>query len=145
MEAIPCCHCGDFFIQSPRHKNQCYCLKPECRRAKKAAWKRKKMREDPDYAFNQKLSNRKWAKANPSYWREYRLKNPEKAERNRLLQAIRNRRRKSKKAHPAALIAKVDASISSNIRPNGWFYLVPLIAKVDPLKIYIQAVSAPYR
>jgi hypothetical protein len=56
MEEIQCWHCGRFFPKSPRHKAQYYCLKPECQKARKAAWKRKKMREDPEYRLNQKIS-----------------------------------------------------------------------------------------
>jgi len=109
MEEIACCSCGDLCERSVRHKNQCYCPKPECQRARKAAWKRYKMCTDPDYRFNQRLSNQTWAKAHPGYWRAYRKRHPEKAERNRLLQAIRNRRRsrQAKADHP--VIAKVDA------------------------------------
>ena len=93
MEQILCCHCYDFFTPSPRHKNQRYCMEPQCRRAKKAAWKRHKMATDPDFKLDQKLSNKKWAQNNPGYWKKYRKGNPEKAERNRILQVIRNRRR----------------------------------------------------
>ena len=118
MEWIVCCHCGDLFEPSPRHKSQDYCMKTECRRARKAAWKRHKMRTDPDYGFNQRMSNKKWAEANPGYWKEYRKKNPEKAVRNQMLQAIRNRRRSKNNdlnaEVGASLIAKVDASKSNN-------------------------------
>lgn len=149
MEEIQCWHCGDLFPKSPRHKEQYYCGKPVCRRAKKAAWKRKKMKEDPEYRLNQKLSNKKWAEANPGYWREYRRRNPEKAERNRILQRIRNRRRPRRsqadaRGHPS-LIAKVDASISSKIKVFGQFYIVPVIAKVDALKVYIYEIPTPYQ
>ena len=88
-------------------------MKPECRKAKKAAWKRKKMREDPEYRLNHKASNKKWAESNPGYWNDYRENNPDKAERNRILQTIRNRRR-SKKGKAGArgdppMIAKIDS------------------------------------
>ena len=82
MEEIVCCSCGDVFERSVRHKNQRYCPKLACQRARKAAWKRFKMRSDPDYKFNQTVSNKIWAKANPGYWRDYRKRHPEKAERN---------------------------------------------------------------
>ena len=148
MELIPCCHCGDLFQPSPRHKSQDYCMKPKCRRARKAAWKKHKMRTDPDYRFNQRMSNKKWAEANPGYWKEYRKKNPEKAERNRILQTIRNRRRsKSQDLNAkvdASLIAKVDASKSNNVKLVGQFWLVPVIAKVDALKVNIHEISTPY-
>lgn len=78
MEDVPCCHCGGFFVPSPRHKNQNYCMKPDCRRAKNTAWKYEKMRTDPEFRLNQQLSNKKWAKANPNYWKEYRRENPKK-------------------------------------------------------------------
>ena len=105
MEPIPCVYCFDLFIHSPRHKNQTYCMKPECRRAKKAAWKRLKLKTDPDFKEDQRISNKKWAASHPGYWKKYRLKHPEKAERNRILQTLRNRKRRD----ASTLIAKVDA------------------------------------
>ena len=145
MEQIQCCHCGCIFSTSPRHKSQRFCLKPECRRARKAFWKREKMRQDPDYRLTQKMSNKKWAEANTGYWKEYRKKNPEKAERNRMLQTIRNRRRsKSKQAVDTSLIAKVDTSKSNKVKVVGQFWLVPVIAKVDALKVNLYEIAAPY-
>lgn len=149
MEQIICCHCYDFFTPSPRHKNQRYCMKPECRRAKKAAWKRHKTATDPDFKLDQKLSNKKWAQNNPGYWKKYRKRNPEKAERNRILQTIRNRRRSNNRGQnenaDIPLIAKVDASISSNFKVVGQFWLIPVIAKVDALKVNIFEISSPYQ
>jgi len=139
MEQIVCCSCGDVFARSVRHKNQCYCPKPQFQRARKAAWKRYKMHSDPDYRFNQRLSNKKWAKANPGYWKAYRQKYPEKTARNRMLQSIRNRRRSSKLKNRSdvKLIAKVDASIVNDFKVVGQYWLVPVIAKVDALKVNI--------
>ena len=139
MEEIVCCSCGDVFERSVRHKNQCYCSKPTCRRARKAAWKRYKMRTDPEYKFNQTVSNKKWAKANAGYWKAYRQQHPEKAERNRMLQSLRNHRRSSKPENRSEekLIAKVDASIVYNFKVVGQYWLVPVIAKVDALKVNI--------
>ncbi len=147
MEKIPCCYCGDFFILSPRHKNQVYCLKPACRRARKAAWKRNKMQTDPDYRYNQKLSNQKWSKTHPGYWKEYRSRHPEYVKRNRILQAVRNRKRTNRHQPDdhGNLIAKVDASIFYKNRLVGQFYLVPVIAKVDALKVNIFDISSPYQ
>ena len=148
MEQILCCYCYDLFTPSPRHKNQCYCMKPKCRREKKAAWKRHKMATDPDFKRDQKLSNKKWAQNNPGYWKEYRKRNPKKAEINRILQAIRNRRRYSNRKKNAntdiPLIAKVDASISNNFNVVGQFWLVPVIAKVGVLKVNILEIPSPY-
>jgi hypothetical protein len=141
MEEIVCCSCGDVFARSVRHKNQRYCPKPVCQRARKAAWKRFKMRTDPDYKFNQTVSNKLWAKANPGYWTDYRRRHPEKAERNRILQSMRNRRRRRKPADQSVsgpeLIAKVDASIVNKFKVVGQYWLVPVIAKVDASKVNI--------
>ena len=112
MEQILCFYCGDLFDPSPRHKNQTACKKLSCQRAKKAAWQRHKLKTDPIYAANQKSSQQQWIKANAGYWKQYRKKNPEKAERNRISQAMRNRRARSSpdatKMDPV-LIAKMEA------------------------------------
>ncbi len=139
MEQILCVYCGDFFDPSPRHKNQTACKKVSCQRAKKAAWQRHKLKTDPIYAANQKSSQQQWIKANPGYWKQYRQKNPDKAERNRVLQAMRNRRARSspdaKKIDPM-LIAKMDASNFDNFKILGQFWLLPVIAKMDWLARY---------
>lgn len=148
MEEVPCCHCGVFFRRSPRHKDQNYCMAPECRRAKKAAWRREKMHTDTEFRLSQQLSNHKWLKATPGYWKEYRRKNPDKAERNRCLQAIRNRSRgQEPKGGPAVddgVIAKIDASKPNKFTPIGRYYLVPVIAKIDALKVRIYEITARY-
>lgn len=138
MDEIPCCYCGDFFDPSPRHKNQTSCKKPKCQRARKAAWQRHKMKTDPHYRLNQRLSQRQWAKANPGYWKEYRKKNPRKSERNRMLQAIRNRKARGQ------LIAKMDASKSNNFKILGQFWLIPVIAKMEALKVNILKIPNHY-
>jgi len=120
MEQILCIYCGDLFDPSPRHKGRTSCKKPECKRAKKADWQRHKMQTDPIYRSNQKVSQKEWARANPGYWRQYRRRNPEKAERNRILQAIRNR--KARSSHPVAkmdAIGKMDASKSNNFKTSS--------------------------
>jgi len=95
------------------------------------------MATDPDYRADQKLSRQKWAKSHPHYWRNYRTQNPEKTDRNRVLQRIRNNRR----SKPQPLIAKMDASKCFHFKPGGQFYLVPLIAKMDALRVKIYPVS----
>jgi len=147
METILCVYCGDLFNPSPRHKNQTACKKVKCQRAKKAAWQRHKMKTDPDYKFNQKVCQRQWTEANPGYWKAYREKNPEKAERNRILQAIRNRRARSKQGDDnlaPLLIAKMDASKGDNFEILGQFWMVPVIAKMDALKVSILKIPTIY-
>jgi hypothetical protein len=143
MEQIQCIYCGAYFDPSPRHKNQQVCKKVECQKAKKAAWQRHKIKTDPDYKANQKSSQQQWAKANPGYWKQYRTNNPEKAERNRVLQSVRNR--KARGSHSPAkmeLIAKMDASRINSIEILGQFWLIPVIAKMDALKVNIVKIPA---
>ena len=147
MEKILCVYCGDLFDPSPRHKNQTACKKPQCQRAKKADWQRHKMKIDPAYNASQKISRKQWARANPGYWKRYRNKNPEKAERNRVLQAIRNRKARSKKSDTnmdTPLIAKMDTSKSDNFQALGQFWLIPVVAKMDALKVNIVKIPIRY-
>lgn len=147
MEQIPCVYCGDYFDPSPRHKNQTACKKEKCQKAKKAAWQRHKLKIDPVYKANQKGSQQQWLKANPGYWKQYRKNNPEKAERNRILQARRNRKARFAPANAKMepwLIAKMDASKADNFQVLGQFWLLPVIAKMDALKVNIIKIPICY-
>ena len=147
MEQIPCVYCGEYFDPSPRHKNQTACKNDACQKAKKAAWQRFKMKTDPAYSANQKSSQQQWVKNNPGYWKSYRKKNPEKSERNRILQAQRNRMNRSSEKSGNAfprLIAKMDASESDTYQVLGRFWLVPVIAKMDALKVNIIKIPTDY-
>jgi len=127
MEQIPCIYCGDFFDPSPRHKNQSACKKTVCQNAKRAAWQRYKLKHDPVYRANQKSSQQQWLAAAPGYWKVYRKKNPEKAQRNRILQQQRNRKARCLAAAAkmnASLTARLDLSKSDNFQILGQFKLV---------------------
>lgn len=139
MEKIPCVHCGTFFI--PRNREQNYCKAPDCQRARKAVWQRFKMRTDADYRTQQKLSHQKWLKNNPGYWKGYRRHNPDKAERNRALQHIRNRRHRGA---GLGVIAKMDARNPNHFDLVGRFYLVPVIAKMDVSQVNIYTITSGY-
>jgi hypothetical protein len=70
-----------------------------------------------------KISQKKWAANNPGYWKTYRERHPEKAERNRMLQTIRNRRRSNAASSRQALISKRDATkvnIYTMSEPSRW-------------------------
>jgi len=143
MEPVPCFHCAAMFI--PRNRKQYCCSRPECQRARKANWQRIKVKTNPDYRTAQKLSQQKWAANNPGYWENYRRQHPEKAERNRMLQTIRNRRRSTPTKSNNVPIAKMDARISMDFQPLGQYWLVPLIAKMDATKVNIYAISDTWR
>jgi hypothetical protein len=63
------------------------------------------------YRANQKSSQHKWLAATPNYWKAYRKRNPEKAERNR-------------KARASFSIAKMDPSNSDNFHLVGKLWLI---------------------
>jgi len=147
MKEETCINCSRGFIKSPRHKNQSYCKRQKCQRAKKADWQRQKMRCDPEYKASQKLSNRKWKDANPGYWKKYRDKNPDKAERNRLLQRIRKKYKCNQICGDDAKIAKMDASNTlktNKFKAFGQYWLIPTIAKMDASKVNIVSISNSY-
>ena len=143
MEEVPCVHCGTFFLR--RNRKQNYCSFPACQRARKAAWQRHKLQSDPEYRESQRISNKQWQQNNPDYWKQYRQKNPDKTALNRSLQRVRNKRRTSSSFSPAEsktqLIAKMDASNLGCDALSGHYWLVPVIAKMDAIKIYIHAIS----
>ncbi|MBU0464568.1 MAG: hypothetical protein KKE12_13370 [Proteobacteria bacterium] len=139
MESVPCPACSTFFI--PRNKSQSFCSEPGCQRIRKALWQKQKLASDPDYKGDQRLSQKKWLKNNPDYWKYYRRHNPEKAARNRSLQKIRN----MKKQHPSKPskiigIAKMDARRSMMQSLSGQYWLVPTVAKMDAVKIFIVSI-----
>jgi len=148
MEKIPCCHCGRYFPPSPRQKKQLYCSEKACQQARKAAWQRKKMIRDPVYRANQKQSQADWQGRNADYWKRYRATHPEQADRNRGLQKVRNKRRHSRGVDKmdALVIAKMDASRSGKSSVGSWlpghFWLVPMIAKMDALKVILHRIPS---
>jgi hypothetical protein len=101
---------------------------------------------DPDYRANQRLCYQAWCRRHHGYWSEYRQAHPKQAERNRLLQRQRNlcrQRRESGTVVHHPVIAKMDASLSFNVRElptNGEYWLVPIIAKMDALKVKITTI-----
>ena len=147
MEEFPCLHCGVFFV--PRNKKQEYCSLEKCQKARRAARQNNKMKTDPEYCAGQKSSNDNWLKNNPEYYPQYRENNPDKVARNRSLQHIRNKGRVAKSHSPPTpkidLIAKMDARNLPADKLSGQYWLVPVIAKMDAVKIYIHAVSHSYK
>ncbi|MFZ3115341.1 MAG: hypothetical protein WA133_05405 [Syntrophales bacterium] len=66
----------------------------------------------------------------PGYWKEYRAAHPKQAERNRVLQQIRNRKRR-------AGIGQICPSASQAVKMDAY-----LIAKMDALKVNIYEITA---
>lgn len=140
---------GSFFIPDPRQTNPRYCGEPACQRARKSKWQREKIRGDPDYKANHRQCQRDWARSHPGYWQQYRRRRPDQARRNRDLQKIRNARRNSQSPGATTagvcVIAKMDASkpaeTSGKTTFSGQFWLVPVIAKMDALKVNLYRIA----
>jgi len=126
---IRCAHCGRLFAPNVHVKNQRYCHQVVCQRARKNLWQRQKMASDPDYQANQRECWRSWYKRHPGYWRQYRRRHAAYCQRNRLLQRVRDQKRRVKD------LAKMDASKPSLFVKPGTYYLIPqrdrLLAKMD--------------
>lgn len=114
------------------------------------------MAEGGIYRNDQKDAQKLWLEKNPGYWKDYREKNSQYAERNRQKQRERNRssRAQTDREPSSGPIAKMDASIAKMdaIGPesptfSGIYKLVPLagseIAKMDALIVEITAISSP--
>jgi len=137
-----CKFCRRTYLKNPRVKNQQYCNKADCQRARKRRWQRYKMATDPDYRQNQIDCARRWRKRNPGYWQEYRKRRKSYSEQNRRLQTIRNLKRALK-----PMIAKTDASISKLSFIPGAYYLLnkqALIAKKDAFFQKVFILPATY-
>ncbi len=144
--------CKEGFIHSIRHPNQKICFKKACKKANKAQWQKDKMKNDPDYNETQKLANKIWRNNNPDYLNAYRNNNPQSVLRNQLTQKIRNLNRKNRVNNKAKqrgsddqqhhlsiktskMIAKMDLVNPSPVKDGTQFWLVPVIAKMDPVKV----------
>jgi hypothetical protein len=69
-----CLHCLCSFYPAAHIKNQKYCAKKECQKARKNSWMRQKLKSDKDYRDNQKIYWNKWKIRNYGYWNRYKNK-----------------------------------------------------------------------
>jgi hypothetical protein len=143
MDRIACMHCGRDFIPNPRVKNQQYCKLPECQQARKTLWQRRKLATDPAYQDNQRDCGKSWRERHPEYWRQYREQHPPSRGRNRLLQRVRNAKRRSSRRTARKVIANMDTLTPCFSYRPGPYYLVPPIANMDALtdKFFIIPAS----
>jgi len=146
MEQVPCSGCCTFF--TPRNKAQNFCSEPGCQRIRKTLWQKQKLATDSEYKEGQRLAQKKWLQNNPGYWKNYRRRNPEKTDRNRSLQKIRNMKHRQDqtvyKLSKTIGIAKMDARKPIGHTLSGQYWLVPEVAKMDAVKIFITAIPGRY-
>jgi hypothetical protein len=136
-----CVQCRRLFIANPRVKNQKFCNRDTCQRARKSLWQRRKMATDADYRQNQKDSQKLWQTQHPDYWRQYRNRHPQYCERNCMLQKQRDGKRR------AQHLAKMDTLKRLKSINPGTYYLIPCItslAKMDALTQKINIIPEGY-
>jgi hypothetical protein len=136
MNENRCEHCHTIFLPNPRVKNQRYCNRAECRRARKTHWQKQKMATDPDYQNNQKEAWKIWSQQHLDYWKAYRSQHPEYVQHNRLKQGLRDKKRR------LGLLAKMDAFTSFSFVRPGTYFLVPDLAKMDAFAQKIFLIPA---
>jgi hypothetical protein len=144
-----CRNCQKEKLANPKlRKEQSYCSDRSCQSARKATWQRNQIKSDASYRESQKLSHEIWIAKNQDYWGNYRKRNPKSAERNRILQKIRNRKNRAVEIEDQVQpIAKMDAlpSIYNQLNHrDAEYWLIPAIAKMDALKVKIEVITDGY-
>jgi len=117
-QMIRCKHCHRWVRANPRIKDQQFCGRKKCQRARKAEWQRNKQNIDPQYKANQDDAKAKWRRKNPGYSKQYRDANPKYCDRNRQLQKKRDLKRRNKtpsRSRPETGRGYMDASMIENI------------------------------
>jgi hypothetical protein len=128
-----CASCTHWFKPNPKTKDrQHYCSKAACQKASKRAAQAQWIAKNPNYykGHGRKAKIRSWAKDYPHYWKQWRLKHPEYAQRERERQ----------RAKRALRVAKQD-----EIRQNPLGYLKDTrilisktVAKQDEIRLSIE-------
>ena len=148
MKRRKCKHCGRSFVISARHPDQKHCTQKECQRARKNDWQRRKLASDEDYRNDQAACKTEWLKHNTGYWKQYRKKNPEYAQRNREKQRERNINRRQRSDGPiASSVAKMDAKNQQRTLISGYYKLIPVtdipVANIEPIIVRIHETVYP--
>ena len=126
-----CLCCKELF--TPRHnvRNQKYCGKEQCRRARRALWQREKLKSDPDYREYQAKARKKWREANPGYMRKYRKNNREYRKKERIRStSVRLLKGtavvETDKTIPLGRVVNMDSSGAQRFEKTGYYKLCPL-------------------
>ena len=142
-----CKHCRCLFDPCPKVAKHAYCSKKQCQKARKCAWQKKTMDENPGYRKDQKEAQQLWLENNSDYWGKYRKRNKKYTDGNREKQRDRNQRRRDRVGRES-MIAKMDAIKQEDTIFSGRYRLIPVttgvIAKMDPIIVEINDISASY-
>jgi hypothetical protein len=146
-----CKHCDEQKQANIRLKgHQQYCDKPECQRARKAAWQKNRIATDPQYHAQQAEAVRIWRQKKPldQYQKQYRQNHPEYVQRNRELQKLRNQKHSSRLA--CLKIVKMDAFHNPPSEKSTSYIMNPYkldasgkIVKMDALVVQLIDLQQP--
>ena len=140
-----CRHCGNTLPRNPHlKKQQKYCSAKSCQQARKNAWGKKAYRTSKVHREKRLQSQKACYRKRPghAYQADYRKSHPEYEDRNRELQAVRNKRRQEE---PESMIVNTDAlSLQAGI--DGTYALMPItkegkIVNTDALMVQLLAVT----
>ena len=141
-EGRPCAGCKKHFHPRPQSPKQQFCSESICQKERRRRWQAAKRQNDPDYRENRARAQAKWAKANRSYWSDYRERHPDYVKRNCERQRERDTRRRD-----TSVLAKSDAWAPETGVPSGIYRLSRVtgddLAKSDAWMVRITDVSRP--
>jgi hypothetical protein len=93
MSQRRCRYCQQLFQPSRFRPQQEVCSQLLCQRQRRRDYHRQKLAADPVYRQVCLESPRKWRQAHTDYWKKYRRDHPQKSERNRQQQHLRDQKR----------------------------------------------------
>lgn len=121
-----CRACRQERPRNPRLKpgRQEYCSFPDCQRVASKTRQQRRLANDAEYRKSQDEAKESWRENNSGYWQKYRKSHPEVVRRNRLLQRLRDFRRRGKgrigsnKGHKVSLENSCTQGSDSVVVPN---------------------------
>lgn len=117
---------------------QQYCGMKRCQRKRKSAWSQQQS-GDENFRQNQAEAQATWRAKRPSYDRDYRATHPEAVVRNRLLQRVRDRRRRGAKRPPETQALRTGPDAAPLV-PAGRYRLLSVDRPGAPaLDVYVSA------
>jgi len=135
--------CGVLFTPCPQVPGQRYCSRKECQQVRRNEWNQKKLVANTAYREERQADHECWIRNNPNYWKDYRARHPEYAQKNCEQQKLRDQKRRKTSSEP--VLAKTDESIPVPPVITGRYKLIPVhsgvLAKTDEYIVEIAAIT----
>lgn len=135
--------CGVLFTPCPQVPGQRYCSQKACQQVRRNEWNQKELVANTAYRKERQADNECWMKSTPNYWKEYRARHPNYAQKNREQQKLRDQKRRKTLSKP--VLAKTDESFPVPPVITGRYKLIPVhsnvLAKTDEYIVEIEAIT----